>query len=483
MDQLLVGDVIRTAAERHPNRPAAALGERIVTYAELARDSEHLTAVLAARGVRRGARIGWWSATSLHAIPLFFAAANLGAIFTPVDPRATPQEAQRVFDLAIPEIVVTDDQHDGDVTITALLAARARSTVEVPAIDERDPHVVFFTSGTTGAPKGVVLTQRTQRIRAGNGAGSVGASICMFPHFHMAGWGRSLSTWLSGDLRVYVERPDAEELLAAVDRHRAIELYCIPAVWERILSVDRSGYDLESLRVADTGTSATPPELLEALADAFPRASTTISYGSTEAGPTCRLFPEELAHKPGSVGRAYPGTSVRLHDGELCVRSPFVFDEYFRDRDATLAAFADGFYRTGDLAERDDEGYYTIVGRVRDVIRTGGETVAPAEVDRVLRRHEAVADAAVAGVPSATWGEVITAFVVLRNGHALDLDALRIHCAAHLAPHKHPRRLVLVDAIPRTRATGQVQRRALIERATQDEMLQEDGVRWGSTNA
>jgi acyl-CoA synthetase (AMP-forming)/AMP-acid ligase II len=241
-------------------------------------------------------------------------------------------------------------------------------------------------------------------------------------------------------------------------------MYCIPAVWRRILDADRSHYDLSSLRRADTGTSATTPELLAGIAAAFPMATTSIAYGSTEASLVCMLCPQDVLRKPGSVGPAGPGVETRLDDnGELWARSTHLFSEYFRDRDATSAALMDGWYRTGELAECDEEGYYYIVGRAKDLIRSGGETVAPVEVDLVLQRHPAILDAAVAGIPDNDWGEVITAFVVLRDGTSIELADLRRHCEGQLAPHKHPRRMVIVDQIPRTGPTGQVQRRHLVE--------------------
>ena len=181
----------------------------------------------------------------------------------------------------------------------------------------------------------------------------------------------------------------------------------------------------------------------------------------------CSLWPEDVHRKPGSVGPPAAGSEVRLaDDGELWVRNACLFSGYFRDEAATAAAVVDGWYRTGELAEVDDEGYYYIVGRTKDLIRTGGETVAPVEVDQVVQSHPAIVDAAVAGVPDEDWGEVITAFVVVRDGHTFDLVALREHCQGRLAAHKHPRRLVTVDAIPRTGATGQVQRRLLVDMAT-----------------
>ena len=410
--------------------------------------------------------MAWWADTTLDCLPAYFALAHLGAVFVPLNPRATPAEAQATLAKADPVLLVTDEAHPGDVTIGALQAERPPAVVEVEDPGEDDPHVIFFTSGTTGEPKGVVLSHRTQRLRAGNGTWPGGATICMFPQFHMAGWASTLNTWLSGDEVAYVERPDAESLLGAIDARKAQLMYAIPSVWRRILDTDRRPYDLSTLERADTGTSATTPELLAGIAAAFPRARTSIAYGSTEASAVCFLWPEDIFRKPFSVGPPAAGVSVRLDEhGELWARSPYLFSGYFRNEEATAAALVDGWFRTGELAEVDDEGYYSIVGRVKDLIRTGGETVAPAEVDVVLQAHPAVADAAVAGVPDDDWGEVVVAFVVVRPGCSIDLAAVRAHCEGRLASHKHPRRLVVVDAVPRTGPTGQVQRRHLSDLA------------------
>jgi fatty-acyl-CoA synthase len=207
--------------------------------------------------------------------------------------------------------------------------------------------------------------------------------------------------------------------------------------------------------------------MLDAIHFMLPQTTTTITYGSTEAGGVCKLPFQDLHRKPGSVGPPGPGVLVRVDNGELWTKSPFLFTGYFRNPDATAAALVDGWYRTGELAEIDDEGYVTIVGRSSEIIRTGGESVAPAEVDAILLEHAAIADGAVAGVPHDDWGEVIAAFVVLRPGMSLTLDDLQRHCNGHIAPFKIPRRLVVVDAIPRTGATRQVQRRMLVERAVE----------------
>jgi fatty-acyl-CoA synthase len=193
---------------------------------------------------------------------------------------------------------------------------------------------------------------------------------------------------------------------------------------------------------------------------------TRIFYGSTEAGPGTVLAHADLARKPGSVGLPQPGVDVRLENGEVCIRSDLLMDGYFDQPDATAERLRDGWYHTGDLGSLDDEGYLSIVGRLRDVIRTGGETVAPGEVEAALATHPAVQEVAVVGLPDAKWGEIVCAVVVPEPGSAdaLDLDELRAHASRALAVFKEPRRLEVVDALPRTPATGQVQRPLLVER-------------------
>ena len=238
-----------------------------------------------------------------------------------------------------------------------------------------------------------------------------------------------------------------------------------------MLAHDHSRYDLASVRECDTGTSATPPELLAAIKAAFPGTVTRVYYGSTEAGPATHLADADLERKPGSIGRPTPTVDVCLDDGEVCVRSEVLMDGYFEQPDATAAALTTLepggplWYRTGDLGEVDDEGYFSIVGRARDVLRTGGETVAPGEVEAVVVTHPAVEEVAVVGMPDAQWGEVVCAVLVVAEGAtAPSLDELRAHCDGRLATFKHPRRVEVVDALPRTAATGQIQRSLLVER-------------------
>jgi fatty-acyl-CoA synthase len=479
---LLVGSVLEHAARYTPRRLAATLGDDELTFGGLDGQANRLAHTLAGMGVRRGDRVAWWGDTSLEALPIFFALAKLGAVFAPVNARLGPDEAAEVVGYARPRLVVVDDAHadlvqEIDVptaTHAHLADAATHASATRPdgaAPGERDPHVIFFTSGSTGRPKGVVLSHRASCLRSFPplAADSDGGTVCMFPLFHMAGWSLGLGCWQSRRPIHFVRVPDADTLLDTIDRRGATRVYLIPAVWTRVLDHGVKGHDLSSLAEADTGTSATPPELIAAIRDALPHTVTRVFYGSTEAGPGTVLAHADLARKPGSVGLPQPGVDVRLDDGEVCIRSDLLMDGYFDQPEATAEALRDGWYRTGDLGAFDDEGYLSIVGRARDVIRTGGETVAPGEVEAALVTHPRVREVAVVGVPDAQWGEIVCAVVVQEAGaagavDALDLNALRAHTAARLASFKQPRRLEVVDELPRTPATGQVQRPLLVER-------------------
>ncbi len=485
MAGLLIGDVIRRAAAAAPHRLAATLGDDELTFGQLDDRSNRTAHVLRSLGVGHRDRVAWWGETSLDVMPVFGALAKLGAVFAPVNARLGPVEAAEVVGYARPRLLVVDGGHaplvegwDVPVVEAARLAEAAAEAAATPAaapgVDERDPHVIFFTSGSTGRPKGVILSHRANALRSfpSPTADPTGSTVCMFPLFHMAGWSMALGAWQSRCPLHLVRTPDAETLLRTVERRRASRLYCIPAVWARVLdhvagTRRRAAFDLTSLRETDTGTSATPPELVAAIRDAFPDSVTRIYYGSTEAGPGTLLPHADVLRKPGAVGLPAPGVEVRLAaDGEVCLRSEYLMDGYFDDVDATEAALHDRWYHTGDLGAFDDEGYLSIVGRARDVVRTGGETVAPAEIEAVLAEHPAIAEVAVVGVPDAAWGEIVCAVVVIAPGvhEPVDVDALRRHCDGRLAPFKHPRRVEVVDDLPRTPATGQIQRTLIVER-------------------
>jgi len=476
---LHLAELFRRNAEVVPDGIAAALGDRQMTHAELDDAGDRVAGRLRDLGIGRGDRIACWMDTSLELLPIFVAATKLGAVFAPLNARLGAGEAVPFLRHARPAIVVADRDRIGSLPAIAarcepaetLLAAAAPGAPPAPPIvcaeaAETDPHVLFFTSGSTGQPKAVVVSHRASYLRTYHGVfrDVPEHSVCMFPLFHMAAYTLALSAWQTGGSIRFVPGATAEDILDAVEAGGANRLYCIPAVWARILAQDLAAWDLSSLRELDTGTSATPIELLRQLKQRFPHARIRVYYGSTEAGACTALSDHDVLRKPGSVGTPVPGVRLRLTgDGELCVRSALLFNGYFDDPAATRAALDEGWYHTGDRAVIDGDGHVTIVGRLKEIIRTGGEAVAPAEVEAVLREHAAIADVAVVGIPDPRWGEIVCAVVVARDAHRPTLDELQRFCEERLAGFKKPRRLEWRSALPRTQATGQVQRALLVQ--------------------
>ncbi len=486
---LLIGDVFRSNAGVVPDRVAAALGERTLTHGALDRAANRLARALRTLGVAHGDRVVTWADTSLELVPLFAACAKLGAVFAPVNARLGAREASEVARIARPRLVIADAERATDA---AQLAAECGaqlahlgaapnggaslmldalplddSDVVEPALRESDAHVIFFTSGSTGRPKGVVLSHRTSWLRGFQGVfhDEPRRTVCMFPMFHMAPWTLALAAWQTRGEIAFVPSATPDALLAAIERRRANHFYGIPLIWARILEADLARFELGSLRELDTGTSAVPIELVRALRERFPACTLRIYYGATETGTASALSHADVLRKPSSVGVAPPGGELRIaDDGELLVRSAFLLSEYFEDEAATGAALQGGWFHTGDLGALDGEGYLAIVGRKKEVIRSGGESIAPAEVEAVLRDAAGVQEIAVVGIPDAQWGEIVCAVAVPAPGAALTLDALRAHCEGRLASFKRPRRLELVSELPRTEATRQVQRTLLVER-------------------
>jgi fatty-acyl-CoA synthase len=453
VSDLSIGAIVDACLRARPAGVAATLGGDRCTFAVLDAAANSCAHALRAQGVGGGDIVAWRASPSFRTLSGFLACARLGAIFAPLNPALAPAEIAALLDYLRPRLVTDGDLDDGPP-----------SQIEVP-VDDGSPHIVYLTSGSTGQPKGVLVSHRASWLRAAPGGGTFthglrgdGGVVTAFPLYHYGGWHYVLEAWQNRRPIHLVRRATADELTGAVERWRASALYAIPAVWERVLAAEG---DLSSLRHADTGTSPAPGDLLSRIRDRLPGATTTVLYGSTEAGRMAALQDWEIAGRPGSVGRAaFPG-ALWLDEGEVCFASPALMDGYYRRDAETAAVLRGGVYRSGDTGELDEDGYLYLTGRTSELIRTGGESVWPAEVETALRGLAGVADLAIVGIPDETWGEIVCAAVVPAGGPVPDLARLHHHLDGQLARFKHPRQIVAVPQIPRTPATGQVQRRRL----------------------
>jgi acyl-CoA synthetase (AMP-forming)/AMP-acid ligase II len=429
-------------------------------------------------------------ATNRVEVPIiYFAVLKLGAIVVPVNARFTAGEVAAVVGHAeadtllvapefeplahAPRVIRIGRDLDG-------LAAAEPSDDVVVALDENDPHVMLYTSGTTGQPKGALLSHRSYWLQATTSHLQLGfreddVGLSMFPLFHMGGWSLPLGFWHTGATVVIMPKAEPRAILDAIARERVTYLYAVPTVYASLLAaLDRGRDDLSSLRLLGGGTAPMTAAQVHAIRDAFRCRDMVILYGSTEAGPVSVLRPPDVARKPETVGRPYLDVDVRLVDedgrdvapgtvGEIVARSEFTMHGYWRNAEETARTKRDGWVHTGDLGTFDDEGFLSVVGRLKEVIRSAGESIFPAEIERVLLAHPDVREASVLGIPDPHWGEAVVAAIVPRDGATLDADTVIAHVRQHLAGYKKPKHVCFLPELPRTAASQQVHKPLLRE--------------------
>jgi malonyl-CoA/methylmalonyl-CoA synthetase len=492
-----------------PERPVLhTSGHGWTTGADLDERSRRAAARLHGAGVRAGDRVVLSGPNSLHLVVAHVAALRLGAVVVPVNGAYREREVAHIVTDADPTVAIVDQPEWGawirrasaraaitDSSLDGLVGSsdsrpRARSSPELDRAAPGDPAIIGYTSGTTGAPKGAVLTHGNVLA----GAASVRVAwrwsrddrlVLCLPLFHMHGLGVGLhGTLLAGASAVLLDGFEVDVVLDAVREHGATLFFGVPTMYHRLAASERVA-ELAPLRLCVAGSAALPAALHRRLEDAA-GVRVLERYGMTE---TVMLVsnPYDGERRAGTVGFPLPGVELRIAAvdaagdreplaseplaseppagvagvagvaGEIEVRGPNVFAGYWNRPDATSVSFtSDGWFRTGDVGEVDADGYVRIVGRSKELIISGGFNVHPREVEDVLAEHPAIAEVAVAGRPSAEWGEEVTAFVVPRTGTtAPRLEELREWARSQLAPYKLPRALVVVDSLPRN-ALGKV---------------------------
>jgi fatty-acyl-CoA synthase len=474
--ELTIGRWLSDRARATPDRVAIRFLDGDLTYAALDRRATRLAAGLADRGLRRGDRLATLTGTSPDHVATLFACARLGVALQPISWRLAPAEVAFQLADSEPALLLASAEHEA-------LARASETSVEIAQIadptleadgdvgdtaENDDPLLLVYTSGTTGKPKGAVLTHancfwtnlsfdRTAGVRDDD------VVLQVLPQFHVGGWNvQPLLAWWRGATVVLEPSFDATRALRLIEEQRVTTMMGVPATYLFLAQEPAfADADLTSLRLAVVGGAPMPESLLETWHERG--VQIVQGYGLTEAAPNVLcLPPEDARRKLGFAGRPYPHVDVALRDpeagallagpgvGELVVRGPNVFGGYWRNPEATAAAFADGWLLTGDVAERDAEGFYRIVGRIKDMVISGGENVYPAEIEDVLHDHPAVLEAAVVGVPDEQWGEACAAFVVLREGMSATTDELREHCRQRLARFKVPKSFAVRETLPRS---------------------------------
>jgi fatty-acyl-CoA synthase len=489
--RLVLPELTGRACRNHPDRPALIFGGEVRTHSELHDRAARLAAFLAGRGVGRGDRVALLLHNRIEFVEALLACHRLAAVAAPINFRLADDEIEFVLadsgavalicDVAPPSTSgVRVVLGVGPAYDAALAAARPRHAIA--DVIEDDAALMCYTSGTTGRPKGAVLSHRNlvastlswiHEMRAGH----EDVWLSGQPLFHIGGINGLLPFLVLGATVVIAPTTafDAEALLRLIETHRVTMCIFVPTQWAQICASGSVGrIDRRQLRVAMWGASPAPRQTLEAMQETFPDAAIVSAYGQTEmSGATTLLKGPDSTRKMGSVGRPMLGVEMRVVDtalndvpagsvGEVVYRGPNVMAGYHEQPEATRVAFDGDWFHSGDLARYDEEGYLWLVDRKKDMIVSGGENIYPAEVERVLVDHPAVVEAAVIGVPHPRWVETPVAFVVLAGDGEAGEAELIAHCRRYLAGFKKPSAVVVVEELPRN-AGGKVLKRRLRE--------------------
>jgi acyl-CoA synthetase (AMP-forming)/AMP-acid ligase II len=514
---------LRYACEQFPNRLGVVCGEQRFNYAELAERSARLAGALFAAGAKRGDRIAFLSTNCHRLLEAYYGVLEAGCLLLPLNIRLAPQELAFVlndaqakflfleqpflplvesFRQAVPSVdafILLDAPPQANwlapQSYDALLAGAEPFQGDVMDIDEDSSAELFYTSGSTDKPKGVMLTHRNVYLHALNvlAAGltcptTAGRTSCStvelhtIPLFHANGWGAAHTVTLVGGTHVMVHHFAPAEVLRLIERERVTSCALVPTMATALLnSPERQRHDLSSLQKITIGGAASSPTLVREVEQKL--GCTCISgYGLTETAPVLAISPmkaglawegEQRYAGQAMTGFAIPGVELRVvdsdgndvpHDGstmgEIVARGDSVMDGYWGQPEATLAVMRDGWFHTGDMATIDQNNYVQIVDRKKEIIVSGGENISSLEVEKALAAHSSVYEAVVIPVPDDKWGEVPKALVVLKPGAKVTEADLIEFCRSRLSHYKCPRSIEFCASFPKT-GTGKILKREL----------------------
>ena len=484
-------------------------GERQFTYREYAERTHRLANALHGLGVEPGDRVSFLTYNTHQLLEAYYGVIEAGGVLNPINIRLAPHEIAYILDHAgskvvflqrdfaplveqiapqlrgRPRFVIIEGEPGGvaELEYEALLAG-ASTEPRTPDIDENALAELFYTSGTTGLPKGVAMTHRQLYLHClyaelGLGFTEQDVVLHVVPLFHVNGWGTPHFLTMVGGQHVMLRRFEPGALLELVERHGVTRLLAVPAIFNVLLNHrERARYDLSSLRQVIIGGAPASPTLVRAL-EAELGVQAIVGYGLTETSPIISLAqprrvlteaepPERRQDRQAMTGWPIPGVRIRVVDadeqdvrsngeqiGEIVVRSNVVMDGYYLEPDATAGAIRDGWFHTGDMGTIDDAGYMLIKDRSKDIIISGGENISSVEIEVAIAAHPAVLECAVVSAPDDARGEAPIALVVLKPDASLSTAELRSFCRSRLARFKVPREIHFRDTLPKG-GTGKI---------------------------
>ncbi len=509
----------RHAAKLFGRKVGVVCGERRFTYREFNERADRLSSALLRLGARKGDRVAYLSFNCHRLLEAYYGVPQIGAILLAMNIRLSPEELAYILNDAAPRVLCFDPEfiplveslrpqvhsvehyvalrgakpawaHEEDYD--ELLAACEPADIDWGGIDENSVAELFYTSGTTAYPKGVMLTHRNLYLHAfytALGLKGTDRDVHLYtvPLFHVNSWGAPHIITLLGGRHVMLQKFDPAAVLALVQREGVTRLHMVPAMAIALLNhPEFSRYKLSSVHEVMLGGAPANTALLDEIEKKIPSCTGEGGYGLTETSPVLTIAhikhhlagdsAEETLRRKATAGYALAGVEIRVvtpegrdvepdgkQIGEVVVRSDVVMEGYWQQPEATAAAIRDGWFHTGDLATLDEEGYVLIVDRSKDMILTGGENVASAEIERVLYSHPVILECAVIAVPDDQWGEVPKAIIVLRPGRQANEAEIADHCRKHLAGFKVPKSVEIVESLPKG-GTGKILKKILREK-------------------
>jgi acyl-CoA synthetase (AMP-forming)/AMP-acid ligase II len=508
--QLLLGEMLARNARKCPDLEGVIFRDRRVSYRELDYRVNRLANALLLRGVKKRDHVGLLVQNSREMLEIFFAAGKIGAVNVPVNTRLSPPEIAYILNNAdvkilflgenfigtiekikgnlplVREYILIEKEADGDYKNYEEVLSTGHPIRPEVRLQDDDEAFIIYTAGTTGKPKGAVLTHKNLVINAMTISQEASFSLprrpdlpviapkvmSITPFFHIAGIVSVIKNMVTLTPMV-IEDFDPVRLLKAIETERITYLFLVPAMWLLVMNhPEFKKYDVSSLRIAAYGADVTPNSLKERILESFPNAGLYEAFGQTEmTATTVFMKHQDALRKEGSVGLPLFNVEVRVVDdsmkdaaidevGEIVYRGPGMFKGYYQNPEETKKAFEGGWFHSGDLVRRDEEGFVYVVDRKKDMIISGGENIYSAEVEAVLLTHPKIKEAGVIGVPDPKWGEAVKAFVVLKPGEKASAEEIIQFCLENLARFKRPKFVEFIPALPRS-ATGKVLKRDL----------------------
>jgi len=501
-----VGQILTFTARKFPQRIALICEQEWMTYQEFNDRTNRLANGMLRLGLKKGEKVAVLLFNSIPLVEILFASAKTGGVFTPINFRFTAEEVFYILDHSDARFFIYGEEFSELVekvrprlkkvefyfsigesvspsilNYEAFLRGSLAQEPDVP-LSEKDECQLMYTSGTTGKPKGVLLTHENLlwnlfNTILGREEKEGETSLVIGPLYHTAALNNHFLTRVAlAGTSVLVRHFDPEKVMEIVEKERVTVISGAPAAYHLMLSLPDGRYDTRSITKCTTGASILPNETKERLTKLFPNLSGIYDvYGCTEATPSIAILKaKDSLKKKECVGPAVPFLEVRIVDdqdrdlpvgevGELICRGPNVMKGYYKDEEATREALRGGWLHTGDLTRMDEEGFIYIVDRKKDMIVSGGENIYPREIEEILYSHPKIEDAAIVGVPDPLWGESVRAVVVLKRGETMIEEEVIEYCKSHLASYKKPKSVWFVESLPRN-PSGKVLKTVLRER-------------------